>query len=403
MLKKSLSDLSTTLLSVKDSMISKNESDNEQIEISALITSYNIVENEEKLIKLFKKNYALFQIKLFTPYKNWIIHKRYSQFVQLVKQLESQKIKNLPQLPKKYIFLNDEKLNERQLNLEEFLNELFRTVNIIKFPVILDFLEFPQDVIDIFKFNYDCLNSSVCMNTTINNNNYYNGRISTNKKTLYNYEEINNNNFYSSMADFKVNNNLKEYMDNDDYFEDEISPGTLVVQEFLRNLMDILYNKTELIFQFEFFLKNTKNSDDQIYKNWFYLNDSEIEMFFDGFYSNISHSKINGFLYHCGNIQNNKIGAQKCLEFLNKMLNEEFNPQANTFKKIFKRCQIENIIQMELENHINDNSDLNRIIAFNVLYKYVGGGKNIEKKIKRILMNNEAEKLFIHWFENQDF
>ena len=132
MLKKSLSDLSTTLLSVKDSIISKNESDNEQIEISALITSYNIVENEEKLIKLFKKNYALFQIKLFTPYKNWIIHKRYSQFVQLVKQLESQKIKNLPQLPKKYIFLNDEKLNERQLNLEEFLNELFRTVNIIK-------------------------------------------------------------------------------------------------------------------------------------------------------------------------------------------------------------------------------------------------------------------------------
>ena len=58
MLKKSLSDLSTTLLSVKDSIISKNELDNEQIEISALITSYNIVETEEKLLKLFKQNYA---------------------------------------------------------------------------------------------------------------------------------------------------------------------------------------------------------------------------------------------------------------------------------------------------------------------------------------------------------
>ena len=182
MLKKSLSDLSTTLLSVKDSMISKNiESDCEQVEISALINSYSIVVDTKKL---FKKNYVLFEIKLFTPYKTWTIYKRYSEFVELRKQLESKNLKNLPKLPPKLLFKNEYKLNQRQLSLEEFINELFRCVNIVKYPIILDFLECPKDLIDIFNFNMDCLNSSTIMNTTNNNSSYYNGMISTNRKNI---------------------------------------------------------------------------------------------------------------------------------------------------------------------------------------------------------------------------
>ena len=400
MLKKSLSDLSTTLLSVKDSMISKNiESDCEQVEISALINSYSIVVDTKKL---FKKNYVLFEIKLFTPYKTWTIYKRYSEFVQLRKQLESKNLKNLPKLPPKLLFKNEYKLNQRQLSLEEFINELFKCVNIVKYPIILDFLECPKDLIDIFNFNMDCLNSSTIMNTTNNNSSYYNGMISTNRKNIYNYDEVNNNNLYNSMAQFKLNNNIKSNLDNNDSFEDDdISPGTLVVQEFLRNLMDISSNKTELLFQFEFFLKNNRNGDFDNTKNWFYLENDEIQIFFEGFYSNISHTKINGFLFHCGNIQNNKIGTQKCLEFLNKLLSEDFNPQADEFLKIFRRTPLEGIIQMELENHIINNSNSNRINSFMILYKYVGSGRYIERKIKRILMNQKAEALFLTWFNNQ--
>ena len=279
MLKKSLSDLSTTILSVKDSIISKNnESDSEQIEISALITSYNIVENP--FIKLFKKKYILFEIKLYTPYKIWIINKRYSQFVQLKKQLESKNVKNLPKLPPKLIFMNEEKINERQLYLEEFLNELFKSVNILKYPIILDFIECPQDVIDIFMYNMDCLNSSMVINTTMNDGNYYNGIISTNKNNIYNYDDINNNNFYCSIAQFQ-SNNINSSMDNNDSFESENSPGSLVIKEFLRNLMDISFNKTELLFQFEFFLKNKKNYENNknTNSNWFYLDNNEIEIF----------------------------------------------------------------------------------------------------------------------------
>jgi hypothetical protein len=319
----------------------------------------------------------------------------------LRKNLESKNIKTLPELPPKLLFINEQKLNERQLGLEEFLNKLFRNLNILKYQIIIDFIECPQDVVDIFMNNIDYLNSTNMNSTVVNSSIYYNGRISTNKKSVYNYDNINFKNPYSSMVQFKINNNIKESLDNDDSFEDEISPGTLVVQEFLRNLMDSSYNKTELLFQFEFFLKNKKNESIKVNttnNNWFYLDANEIDIFFDGFYSNISHIKINGFLYHCGNIQNNKIGTQKCLEFLNKILSDDFNPQADLFLKIFRKTQLENIIQMELENHIINNFNSNRLNAFMILYKYIGGGKNIKNKIKRILMCQKAETLYLNWY-----
>jgi hypothetical protein len=412
MLKKSLSDLSTTLLSVKDSMIGKANEIDDQIEISALITSYSMAEDTTKL---FKKTYVLYEIKLYTPYKTWIIHKRYNDFIQLREQLDSKGVKNIPKLPPKLIFTNEEKLSERQLGLEEFINDLFRNVNIIRYPIIMDFIECPQEVFDIFAYNMDCLNlsnlnSSIINNSKKINSNYYNGRITTNcnNNININSDNIDNNNFYCSMAQLKLNNNnininTKYEIGNEDSFEEEISPGTLVIQEFLRNLMDISFNKTELLFQFEYFLKNKTNNEKNKNNKWFYLEINEIGIFFNGFYSSISHARINGFLYHCGNIHNNKIGTQKCLEFLNKILSEDFNPQADTFLKIFRRCSLENIIQMELENHIIDNSNSNRINSFMILYKYVGSGKLMKNKIKRILMNAKAEELFSNWFENQDF
>ena len=98
---------------------------------------------------------------------------------------------------------------------------------------------------------------------------------------------------------------------------------------------------------------------------------------------------------------NNKIGAQKCLEFLIKILSDDFNPQADTFLKIFRCMHLENIIQMELENHIIDNSNSDRINAFIALYKYIGNGKYMENKAKRILMCPKAEELFTNWLKKQ--
>ena len=72
--RKSISDLSITLNSTKDSIVS-NES--EQNEITAIISSYTLKEDETKY---FNKSYALYHIKFFTRYKAWSVEKRYSQF-----------------------------------------------------------------------------------------------------------------------------------------------------------------------------------------------------------------------------------------------------------------------------------------------------------------------------------
>ena len=403
--RKSNSDLSTTFSSTKDSILS---SESEQTEISAIISSYSLREDENKI---FNKQYALFEIKLFSRYKTWLVHKRYSQFVELRDLLISKKVKNVPKLPPKLYFINDQKLSERQLGLEDFMNDLFRNINILKYPEIIEFIECPKEIVDILMYNFDYLNminvsSSSIINTT-DNNLYYKGRVTISRNSTNSKDENEKDNFYCSLAKMNLgnenrNSNVKDFFEGkNDPFEEEISKGGIVIQEFLRNLLDTPYNKTELLFQFEYFLLNPEseenNSKDKF--KWYFLTEKEVKTFFNGFYSNISHSRINGFLYHCGNITKNKIASEQCLEFLKKLLNDDYNPQADLFLKIYKKCNINDIMQMDLEKHILENTNAVRINAFMVLYKYIEDENDIEKAASDILKNEKAEKMFLQWHD----
>lgn len=395
------SDLSTTFSSTKDSILS---TESEQNEITALISTYSIKEDENKY---FNKNYALYEIKFFTRYKTWTLYKRYSQFLELRNKLASKKIKNLPKLPPKLYFSNDQKLSERQLGLEDFLNDLFRNVNILRYPEIIEFIKCPKEIIDILSYNIDYLNminmnSSSIINTT-DNNLYYKGRVTISRNSSTSKNENDKNNFYCSLARMNLSNdNDKKNVRTSEYNEEkEITHGGIVIQEFLRNLIDTPYNKTELLYQFEYFLLNRDNEESKSNSSfkWYFLSENEIKTFLNGFYSNISHTKINGFLYHCGNIINNKIASEQCLEFLKKLLNEDYNPQADLFLRVFKKCDINDIIQMELDKHIINNTNSVRIDAFMILYKYIENDKNYEDEIKQILRNEKAEKMFLQWIQ----
>jgi hypothetical protein len=395
------SDLSTTFSSTKDSILS---TESEQNEISALISTYSIKEDENKY---FNKNYALYEIKFFTRYKTWTLYKRYSQFLELRDKLASKKIKNLPKLPPKLYFSNDQKLSERQLGLEDFLNDLFRNVNILRYPEIIEFIQCPKEIIDILSYNIDYLNminmnSSSIINTT-DNNLYYKGRVTISRNSSTSKNENDKNNFYCSLARMNLSNdNDKKNVRTSEYNEEkEITHGGIVIQEFLRNLIDTPYNKTELLYQFEYFLLNRDNEESKSNSSfkWYFLSENEIKTFLNGFYSNISHTKINGFLYHCGNIINNKIASEQCLEFLKKLLNEDYNPQADLFLRVFKKCDINDIIQMELDKHIINNTNSVRIDAFMILYKYIENDKNYEDETKQILRNEKAEKMFLQWIQ----
>jgi hypothetical protein len=395
------SDLSTTFSSTKDSILS---TESEQNEITALISTYSIKEDENKY---FNKNYALYEIKFFTRYKTWTLYKRYSQFLELRDKLASKKIKNLPKLPPKLYFSNDQKLSERQLGLEDFLNDLFRNVNILRYPEIIEFIQCPKEIIDILSYNIDYLNminmnSSSIINTT-DNNLYYKGRVTISRNSSTSKNENDKNNFYCSLARMNLSNdNDKKNVRTSEYNEEkEITHGGIVIQEFLRNLIDTPYNKTELLYQFEYFLLNRDNEESKSNSSfkWYFLSENEIKTFLNGFYSNISHTKINGFLYHCGNIINNKIASEQCLEFLKKLLNEDYNPQADLFLRVFKKCDINDIIQMELDKHIINNTNSVRIDAFMILYKYIENDKNYEDETKQILRNEKAEKMFLQWIQ----
>lgn len=395
------SDLSTTFSSTKDSILS---TESEQNEITALISTYSIKEDENKY---FNKNYALYEIKFFTRYKTWTLYKRYSQFLELRDKLASKKIKNLPKLPPKLYFSNDQKLSERQLGLEDFLNDLFRNVNILRYPEIIEFIKCPKEIIDILSYNIDYLNminmnSSSIINTT-DNNLYYKGRVTISRNSTTSKNENDKNNFYCSLARMNLSNdNDKKNVRTSEYNEEkEITHGGIVIQEFLRNLIDTPYNKTELLYQFEYFLLNRDNEESKSNSSfkWYFLSENEIKTFLNGFYSNISHTKINGFLYHCGNIINNKIASEQCLEFLKKLLNEDYNPQADLFLRVFKKCDINDIIQMELDKHIINNTNSVRIDAFMILYKYIENDKNYEDETKQILRNEKAEKMFLQWIQ----
>ena len=395
------SDLSTTYSSTKDSILS---TESEQNEITALISTYSIKEDENKY---FNKNYALYEIKFFTRYKTWTLYKRYSQFLELRDKLASKKIKNLPKLPPKLYFSNEQKLSERQLGLEDFLNDLFRNVNILRYPEIIEFIKCPKEIIDILSYNIDYLNminmnSSSIINTT-DNNLYYKGRVTISRNSSTSKNENDKNNFYCSLARMNLSNdNDKKNVRTSEYNEEkEITHGGIVIQEFLRNLIDTPYNKTELLYQFEYFLLNRDNEESKSNSSfkWYFLSENEIKTFLNGFYSNISHTKINGFLYHCGNIINNKIASEQCLEFLKKLLNEDYNPQADLFLRVFKKCDINDIIQMELDKHIINNTNSVRIDAFMILYKYIENDKNYEDETKQILRNEKAEKMFLQWIQ----
>ena len=58
-----------------------------------------------------------------------------------------------------------------------------------------------------------------------------------------------------------------------------------------------------------------------------------------------------------------------------------------------------NIIQMELDKHIINNTNSVRIDAFMILYKYIENDKNYEDETKQILRNEKAEKMFLQWIQ----
>ena len=93
---------------IKHETIYNNQS--KRVYINCRIEDFEIY-NESKFLRSKHVNYI---IEINTPYKNWIIKKRYSEFEDLHKILQT-KLNNLIEFPQKRLFsASDDTISERK-------------------------------------------------------------------------------------------------------------------------------------------------------------------------------------------------------------------------------------------------------------------------------------------------
>jgi len=315
----------------------------------------------------------------------------------------------LPDFPPKRFFKNsDDTIKERKELFENYLNFLFRNVNICSHAEIIDFLEMEKELLTLLMKSNTMIESS--SSTAIKR--YYSmkkgSEISSNMvKKCRSVDDTNLNslkasdNYYSSFLEYKLNQEKTN---------SEKSANMLVVEEFLRNLEFKFENKYDIIKTFEQFLKSKKN--------WPSFKRDEISKLFYGdiitYSSNISANSLSsessnasrtylkGLMYHIGNIEQNNLGAQTCLEFLGKLIDYEFNPECEAYIFVLKTSKIEYLHSMKINEHIKNNKISIVTICYRLLKAIVNEDKSMESKLKKLVNDEEIIEKFLFWLENNN-
>ena len=105
-----------------------------------------------------------------------------------------------------------------------------------------------------------------------------------------------------------------------------------------------------------------------------------------------------GLVYHVGQIDENKIGSEQCLNFVCKLTSFEFNPDCENFILVLKKGRLEFLNSMNLVEHIkNKNGILNAYRILKIFYE------DDEKKLFTMLDSNEALlSNFLKWIEEEN-
>ena len=396
----------------------------------------------------YNEDYIEYWIEIITEYKRWIIKKRYSEFYALNKKL-AEKMPELNKLfPPKRFFKNSEKIiEERKSCFNKYLQYLFKNKNIFTLSELLDFIQIDQKIIELYikkhtmvkqdkdNITYQALkehfkkmtiknkdeksksvgetmnlkintNNSNSISTKINskeeinrgeeyfNINKINNSIIESCDSVYEVEEMNAN-YFSTLLDYE-NSNLNyqcfESQENKNLYNKE--SGTIVIQEFLKNLAENIDNKTDIVKSFEEFLKqrqewpkfsnfdiiklftgNNPDSTPTKEKKWSFSvvspncftenyteqkNSESLKNYLSGINSKkntINNNNIiyKGLFHYIGEFDINILLSIQCLNFLVKLLDNEFNPEVELYLKIFKTRKITDYNLMRLEDIIKYN------------------------------------------------
>ena len=446
--------------------------------IKARILKYELVHGTG-----YNEDFVEYWIEISTDYKKWVIKKRFSEFYELNKKL-STKMPELNKLfPPKRFFKTSEKISEeRKSYFNKYLHYIFQNKNIFTLDELLDFIQIEQIIIELYlkkhvmvkrdpqnitykalkqqfdKMNIKNLNEKSksvgysqglkaygtnsiskkinSMNEMNKGQDYFNlnkinKSIMESCDSVYEVEELNTN-YYSTLLDFEQSNLQNLY---------NKETGTLVIQEFLKNLSQDIENKTDIVKFFEEFLKDRqewpKFSNSDIIK-LFVGNNNDINIirgkkrsfnaeYFPNFLEKIKsqnlekrkYSKFNDYLgqlnegdyddnnqfdnciykglfHYIGEFDKNLMLSISCLNFLVRLLDNEFNPEVEIYLKLFKSRKVTDYLLMRLEEIIKYNkggvqSANNALKILSILTedkskeyvtKYFVKDENILKKLK---------------------
>jgi hypothetical protein len=339
------------------------------------VVDYTICEEQ----KFPFKKYILYTILLKSNTKNWEIKKRYTNFDELHDKLVAKKISNLPKLPPKKLFMTEKGIQERQSKLLKYLETLLSRDDVYKINEVLEFIAIEKE--DYLMMKENLSDVSTRENSPCNSEKFKS--FINLKKSTGSHVTINENFFYS-----------KNFYLDDDECETEIynieNPMKTLILNFLKDLNFNNKEKCKIIKDFE--------NKSAIKKSQRIFDREEVYRLLYG--EKVEDKYLHGLLYHCGNIKENQIGAEYCLEYLSKLIDYQHNFNCDNFISILKIAKLQTVLEMKLDQHMKSNKKKVISSSVNILKILLNEEKGIG--LKNILKSDTCIEKF-HYLCNENF
>jgi hypothetical protein len=294
------------------------------------IANYNICEEQ----KFPFKRYVMYTILIKSNTKNWEIKRRYKHFDELHDKLVAKKISNLPKLPPKKLFMTKEGIQERRSKLLKYLETLLSRDDVYKIHEVLEFIAIEKE--DYLMMKENLSDVSTRENSPCNSEKFKS--FINLKKSRDSHVMINENFFYSKNF----------YLDDEECVTDIFNienPMKTLILNFLKDLNSNIIEKCKIIKDFENQLVMKKSQ--RIFDR------EEVYRLLYG--EKVEDKYFHGLLFHCGNIKENQIGAEYCLEYLSKLIDYQHNFDCDNFLSILKIAKLHTVLEMKLDQHMKSN------------------------------------------------
>ena len=379
--------------------------------IKAKITGYSLIH-----LSGFNNDYVEYSISVRTDYGNWNFKKRYEEFAKLNNEL----IYKIPEIndyfPPKRVFKNSEStIKERIKYFNKYLKFLLNKINIFLFNDIINFINLNIGILGLIIKKYNMLKINLeedyimeSLSEIFSKNKLeINNKEEKDKNNDDNFSYLKNDNYYESIYLYEKNR-----QNSFDWNEPQYTyPSSFVIREFLRNLCEENAKKDDIIQTFESFLQQRrkwvnfstndinelylgfdeiiKDDDDDIEIDGNKIepenkksvalfqwvnenqktneNNDENKIEFDSDDNEKEEIKIPGLFQQIGDYQNNILSSIGSLNLLEKLLNDQYNPDYEKFINIFKNLKLYQFNYMKLNDIIKNN---------------IGGNKTNEKAMK---------------------